>query len=182
LGQLLQRLPLVAILLWWIIRLSSTGAITFNGGLTLGVLSHFALLIVSALTPVFQGLKPDSFILGFKQCLRPAVLYALLAALSTVAYHHAVQSESTALRKLERERFIDQQLGSEDAYAALQADDPQLSGLTRSEAHERAMDSLRFHFNPLWHFTASLLLWVAASMSTALFIAGLWQWLQAWPR
>lgn len=181
LGKYLSRLPFFAILMWWVIRLTSTGNVSFDVGLTLGVLTHFALLIVSSLTPVFQGVKSSSFIQGFKSCLRPAVLYALLAAVSTVGYHHAVQKESTALRLMERERFIDEQLGSEEAYALLQAADPQLRDLDREEARQRAKDSLSFHFNPLWHFTASLLLWVGTAMTTALFISALWQWLRAWP-
>lgn len=149
--------------------------------MTLGVLAHFAFLIVCALSPVFKGEVASDFIGGFKLALRPAVLYAVLAAMSTVAYHHVVQRESTALRQLERERFIGQHLDHDDTYAALQQTDPQLLHLPREEARQRALESLRFQFNPLWHFTASLLLWVAAAMSTALFMSLLNSWLRAWP-
>lgn len=183
-GSLRNRLsliPYLAILLWWVIRLSTTGRLSFEAGITLGVLSHFGLLIASSLTPVFQGVESPHFIDGFKHSLRPAALYAMLAAVSTVAFHHVVQKQATELRQLERERFIAQQLGSDASYAALQAEDPQLAQLSREDARQRAMESLRFQFNPLWHFTASLLLWIAAAMSTSFFMSLLGRWLRAWP-
>ena len=181
LQERLSLLPYLAILLWWFIRMATTGRLTFEAGITLGVMSHFGLLILSSLTPVFQGIETPHFIDGFKSALRPAVLYALLAAVSTVGFHHVVQRHATELRQLERERFISQQLGSDASYAALQAEDPQLAQLSREDAQQRAMESLRFQFNPLWHFTASLLLWIAAAMSTSFFMSLLGRWLRAWP-
>ena len=171
-----------AVALWWVIRLGTVQqGLSFEAGITVGVLTHFALLLLVCSITAFQLVSPPSFIDSFKHVLRPAVLYALLAALSTVGFHHVAQSEATALRQLERERFIEQSLNDEAAYAALQESDPRLSSIDRDTARERAMDSLRFQFNPLWHFTASLLLWIAAAMSTALFTSLLGQWLRAWP-
>lgn len=114
----------------------------------------------------------------FKGVLKPAVVYALLATASTVCYHHVVFKEATALRELERSRFITSSLSDDAAFAELQAQDPGLAQLDRATAQKRAMESLAFQFNPWWQFTASLLMWIAAAMSTALFTSLLIQWLR----
>jgi hypothetical protein len=106
-------------------------------------------------------------------------LYALLASASTVCYHHVVCAQVTELRLLERERFIDQSLSDESAFAALQEDDPALAAMDLDTARERAKSSLRFQFDPMWHFTASLLMWVAAAMSAVFFTSLLGQWLRS---
>ena len=56
-------------------------------------------------------------------------------------------------------RLSNRSLNDEAAYAPLQEADPRLGHPSiRDTARERAMASLRFQFDPLWHFTASLLL------------------------
>ena len=98
--------------------------------------THFGLTLVVALIAAFQAVGEPSFISRFKASLKPAVLYALLAAASTVCYHHVVCAENTALRMLERETFIDRSLADETAFAALQADDPQLAMMDIETARE----------------------------------------------
>ena len=176
---LVQWLPLLAIALWWAVRLGTTGMVAFETGISIGVFTHFGLTMIVALIAAFQIVGGDSFIARFKSSLRPTVLYALLAASSTVAYHHVVCSEATSLRMLEREVFIDQSLADEASFAALQKDDPQLAMMDVETARERAKASLRFQFDPLWHFTASLLMWIAAAMSTVLFTSFLGQWFKS---
>jgi hypothetical protein len=171
--------PAIAVLLWWTIRLTTTGRVPFETGISIGVMVHFALLIGVALTAVFQRIEGAGFIDRFKLALRPAVFYALLASASTVCYHHVVCAQVTELRLLERERFIDQSLSDESAFAALQEDDPALAAMDLDTARERAKSSLRFQFDPMWHFTASLLMWVAAAMSAVFFTSLLGQWLRS---
>lgn len=176
---LIQWLPAMAIALWWAVRLGTTGRVSFETGISIGVFVHFGLTLVVALVSAFQSFSDGSFVSRFKSSLRPTVLYALLAASSTVAYHHVVCAEATSLRMLERETFIDRSLADEASYAALQEDDPQLAMMDVETARERAKASLRFQFDPLWHFTASLLMWIAAAMSTVLFTSFLGQWFKS---
>ncbi|MCH1582827.1 MAG: hypothetical protein L7S63_06910 [Flavobacteriales bacterium] len=171
--------PAIAVLLWWTIRLSTTGRVPFETGISIGVLVHFALLIGVALTAAFQRIEGAEFIDRFKLALRPVVLYALLASVSTVCYHHVVCAQATELRLLERERFIDQSLSDEAAFAVLQENDPALAAMDLETARERAKSSLRFQFDPLWHFTASLLMWIAAAMSAVFVTSLLGQWLRS---
>ena len=172
-------LPVLAIAVWWGIRLGTLGAVPFETGMTTGVLVHFALLVAISLVYGFQSVDHVSLIHRFKHVLKPAVLYALLASASVVAFHHGVCAELTALRKTERERFIAQSLSDDAQFLALQSQDPGLAHLDRETAKERALQSLQFQFNPTWHFTAALLMWMAAALSTALFTAILGQWLRA---
>ena len=176
---LYRWLPVLAVAIWWAIRLGTTGLVPFETGISVGVFTHFGLTLVVALIAAFQVVGEPSFISRFKASLKPAVLYALLAAASTVCYHHVVCAENTALRMLERETFIDRSLADETAFAALQADDPQLAMMDIETARERAKASLRFQFDPLWHFTASLLMWIAAAMSTVVFTSFLGQWFKS---
>lgn len=168
-----------ALLIWWTVRLSTRGALSFEDGISIGVMSHFGLIVLLTLWFGLQSIGPTSFIDRFRSVLKPAVLYAMLASGSTVLFHHVVCAEMTELRQLERERFIGQSLSDEDTYRELQAEDPGLADLPREVARQRAMDSLKFQFDPRWHFTAALLLWMAAAMTTALFTSGLCQWLRS---
>ena len=174
----IRWIPLLAIALWWAVRLGTTGMVSFETGISIGVFVHFGLTLIVALTAAFQNVGSD-FVARFKSALRPTVLYALLAASSTVAYHHWVCAETTSLRLLEREAFIDRSLADEATYAALQEEDPQLAMIDVETARERSKASLRFQFDPLWHFTASLLMWIAAAMSTVLFTSFLGQWFKS---
>ena len=171
-------IPWVAILVWWFIRLGTVSTLSFETGITLGVLSHFGLLLCCCLFFVYQRLEDNSLIHRFKTALRPAVLYALLAATSTVGFHHVVCADSTAFRKMEREQFIERSLADEAAYIEFQKQDERLAAMDRNTAKQRALEGLRFQFDPLWHFTASLLMWVAAALSTSLFTAMTGQWLR----
>lgn len=171
-------IPWIAILLWWLVRLGTASNLPFEMGITLGVLSHFGLLISCCLFFVFQRFEDNSLIYRFKTALRPAILYALLASMSTVGFHHVVCAESTAFRKMEREQFIERSLADEEEYAVLQEEDERLAAMDRDTAKQRALEGLRFQFDPLWHFTASLLMWVAAAMTTSLFTAMTGQWLR----
>ena len=176
---LIRWTPLLAIAVWWAIRMVTTGQVSFETGISIGVFGHFGLILVVALVAAFQGQDAPSFIERFKNSLRPTVLYAILAAGSTVAYHHVICAESTSLRMLEREAFIDRSLADEAGFAEIQAADPQLAAMDVETARERAKASLRFQFDPLWHFTASLLMWIAAAMSTVLFTSFLGQWFKS---
>ena len=176
---LIRWIPLWAIALWWTIRMTTTGRVSFETGISIGVFLHFGLVLVVALVAAFQVQGAGSFVDRFKASLRPTVLYAILAAGSTVAYHHAVCAEATSLRILEREAFIDRSLTDDASFALLQDGDPQLAMMDVETARERAKASLRFQFDPLWHFTASLLMWIAAAMSTVLFTSFLGQWFKS---
>ena len=162
-------LPAWGVVLWWTIRLGITGRVAFETAIAVGSLLNFGILLVLAFVSDFQSERGADFGIRFKQNLKGAILYSVLAALGVGAYHHGVAAEQTALRKLERERFIDQSLGDDMAYAALQEHDPQLAALDRETALERAKESLRFQFDPRWHVTASLILLVATAASCALF-------------
>ena len=81
---------LLALSIWWVARLGSAGLLSFEAGITLGVMLHFALLISVSFISVYQHVEPPHFIDRFKSGLRPAILYAVLAAGSIVAYHHVV--------------------------------------------------------------------------------------------
>ena len=172
-------MPFLAISVWWGVRLGTLGTLPFETGMTIGVLAHFGLLVTASVVVGFQSTELHGLIDRFKHILKPAVLYALLASTSTVAFHHGVCAELTALRKTERERFIEQSLSDDDQFAALQKEDPGLASLDRETAKERALQGLQFQFDPIWHFTAALLMWMAAALSTALFTAILGQWLRA---
>ncbi len=172
---------LLAMSIWWAARLGSAGLLSFEAGITLGVMLHFALVISVSFIAVYQHIEPPHFIDRFKSGLRPAILYAVLASGSIVAYHHVVMANATHLRQLEFERFIEASLSDEEAYAKLQAEDARLATLDREAAKEQALDSMRFQFDPLWHFTAALLMWIAVALMTSLFTSGLAQWLRAWP-
>ena len=163
-------LPLVAVLLWWTVRLSLLGRVPFETGVTVGALSNFGLLVLVAFLSDFVRNVPETFLHHIKSNLQPAVLFACLAAASVGLFHHGIAAEATALRQAERERFIEQSLSDAEAYAALQADDPQLAALDLETARQRALDGLRFQFNPLWHVTASLLALLMAALSTGLFV------------
>ena len=162
-------LPASGIVLWWVVRLGITGQMAFATAIAVGSLLNFGILLALSFLSDFQSDRGADFGIRFKQNLKGAVLYAFAAALSVGAFHHGVASEQTALRKLERERFIERSLGDEAAYAALQEQDPQLAALDRETALERAKESLRFQFDPRWHVTASLILLVATAASCALF-------------
>ena len=60
----------------------------------------------------------------------------------------------------------------------LQQEDERLAAMDRDTAKQRALEGLRFQFDPLWHFTASLLMWVVSAMTTSLFTAMTGQWLR----
>ncbi len=170
--------PWIAISFWWTIRLGTAGRMPFETGVTTGVLAHFFLLLAICLLFGFQRFVDPHLISRFKQTLRPAILYASLASVSTVCFHHVVCADTTALRQLERERFIDKSLSDDVAYAELQAQDERLAHMDRETARQNVLEGLRFQFDPMWHFTASLLMWVAAAMTTALFAAMMGQWLR----
>ena len=172
-------LPLAAGAVWWTIRLSTLGRIPFETGIAVGSLVNFALLILVVFFQDLLSPRGLDFLGRLKVNMKPAVLYACLSALSVGALHHGVTAEATALRKLERERFIEQSLSDEAVFLALQEADPQLANLDRGTTRERAMDSLRFQFDPLWHVTASLLALLAAALSTTLFVTFLRQVLRA---
>lgn len=162
--------PIVATALWWTVRLSLLGRVPFETGVTVGSLSNFGLMVLVAFLSDFVRNVPESFLHHLKSNLQPAVLFACLAAASVGLFHHGIAAEATALRQAERERFIEQSLSDPEAYAALQADDPQLAALDLDTARQRALDGLRFQFNPLWHVTASLLALLMAALSTGLFV------------
>ena len=162
-------LPAWGVVLWWTVRLGITGRVAFETAIAVGSLLNFGILLALAFLSDFQAERGADFGIRFKRNLQGAVLYAVVAALGVGAYHHGVSAEQTALRKLERERFIEQSLGDDVAYAALQEQDPQLAALDRETALERAKESLRFQFDPRWHVTASLILLVATATSCALF-------------
>lgn len=168
-----------SLILWWGIRWGTVGLWSFEVGITVGVMLHFLLLLSTSFIFGIERIEAVSFIERFKSSLKPSVLYALLAAGSTVLFHHGLQAEHTALRQLERERFIEQSLADDASYLALQENDPGLVAIPREEARQRALDSLKFQFDPRWHFTAALLLWISAAMTTALFTSGLCQWLRS---
>ena len=170
---LLQRawfLPLSASAVWWLVRLSLLGRVPFETGIIVGSLLHFGLMIAMVFIHDVQSNRGLDFIQGFKSNLRPAVLLACFGAASVGFLHHGVTAEATSLRKLERERFIEQSLSSDEAFALLQESDPQLAYMDRETARQRALDGLRFQFEPMWHVTASLLALLAAALSTTLFV------------
>lgn len=162
--------PIVATALWWTVRLGLLGRVPFETGVTTGALVNFGLLVLCVfLADLVRGTQ-ETFLGQLKQNLQPAVLFACLAAGSVGLFHHVVAAEATALRQAERERFIEQSLSDDAAYAALQAEDPQLAAMDRETAKQRALDGLRFQFNPLWHITASLLTLLLTALSTGLFV------------
>ena len=163
-------LPVVAVLLWWTVRLSMLNRVPFETGVTVGSLSNFGLLVLVAFLSDFVGKMPETFLQHLKSNLQPVVLFACLAAASVGLFHHGIAAEATALRQAERERFIDQSLSNPEAYAALQNEDPQLAAMDLETARKRALDGLRFQFNPLWHVTASMLALLMAALSTGLFV------------
>ena len=170
---LVQRawfLPLSASAVWWLVRLSLLGRIPFETGIIVGSLLHFGLMIAAVFIHDIQCNQGADLIQGFKSNLRPAVLLACLGAASVGILHHGVTAEATSLRKLERERFIEQSLSSDEAFAKIQEADPQLAYMDRETARQRALDGLRFQFEPMWHVTASLLALLAAALSTTLFV------------
>ena len=162
-------LPTVAAALWWTIRLGLMGRIAFETAVAAGSLINFGLLLLLAFTADFQSQPGDDFGIRFKRNLKGPFLYACVAAIGVGAFHHGVAAEQTALRKLQHERLIEQTLSDDAAYAELQATDPQLAQMDRETARERALDSLRFQFDPRWHITASLIVLVATAASCALF-------------
>ena len=162
-------LPAWGVVLWWTVRLGITGRVAFETAIAIGSLLNFGILLALTFLSAFRSERGADFGFRFKQNLQGAVLYAVVAALGVGAFHHGVAAEQTAFRKLERERFIEQSLGDDAAYAALQEHDPQLAALDRETALERAKESLRFQFDPRWHVTASLILLVATAASCALF-------------
>ena len=162
-------LPALCIALWWGARLSIAGRVSFETAIAIGSLLNFGLLLVIPFVSDFQMQHGAHFATRFKHNLRGAVVYSCLAALSVGAFHHGVAAEQTAFRKLEREQFIEQSLSDAEAYKELQQTDPRLAAIDRQTAQERAMDSLRFQFDPRWHVTASLILLVATAACCALF-------------
>ncbi|RPG80132.1 MAG: hypothetical protein CBC74_007030 [Crocinitomicaceae bacterium TMED114] len=180
-GNPLQKIwffPVVASILWWTIRLSLLGRVPFETGVTIGALSNFGLLVLVIFLSDFWRDKADSFLQQLKANLQPGVLFACLAAGGVGLFHHGIAAEATALRQAERERFIEESLSDPAVYAELQAEDPQLAALDRDTAKQRALDGLRFQFNPMWHVTASLLSLLLAALSTGVFVTFLSRWLR----
>lgn len=162
-------LPAVAVALWWTVRMGMLGRVSFETAVAAGSLVNFGLLLAMAVVSDFMSKPGDDFGTRFKRNLKRPFLYACAAAIGVGAFHHGVAAEQTALRKLQHERLIEQTLSDDAAYAELQAGDPQLAQLDRETARNRALDSLRFQFDPRWHITASLIVLVATAASCALF-------------
>lgn len=179
LAQRLWFLPLAATILWWTVRLCTLGRVSFETGIAVGALVNFALLILVVFLQDRLSIPDADFIGRLKSNMKPAVIYACLAAVSVAGLHHVVAAEATALRKLERERFIEQSLSDKAGFVELQANDIQLANMDRETVRTKAMASLRFQFNPLWHMTASLLALLAAALSTTLFVTFIGQVLRA---
>ena len=154
---------------WWAARLSIVGSLSFEMAIAFGSLVNFGLLLLISFISDFQAQPYAHFAVRFKHNLRGAVIYGCLAAISVGVFHHVVAAEQTAFRKLEREQFIQQSLSDADAFAVLQKTDPRLAAMDRETAKARALDSLRFQFDPRWHVTASLILLVATAACCALF-------------
>jgi len=155
--------------LWWGVRLSIADRVSFEMAIATGSLVNFGLLLLIPFISDFQTQPDAHFAVRFKHNLKGAVVYSCMAAISVGAFHHGVAAEQTAFRKLEREQFIEQSLSDADAFAELQQTDPRLAAMDRETAKERALDSLRFQFDPRWHVTASLILLVATAACCALF-------------
>lgn len=172
-------LPTVACVIWWLVRWVVVGKVSSETGIVLGSLLHFGLLTLVVSTFDFQHDVPESFLLQLKRNLQPAVLFAVLAAANVGMFHHVIASDSTAFRRLERERFIEEQLADEEAFAALQEADPQLAGMDVETARARALEGLRFQFNPLWHVTASLLTLLLTALTTGFFVTFMSRFLRA---
>ena len=162
-------LPALGLILWWGARLGIAGNVSFEMAIAFGSLVNFGLLLLIPFISDFQAQPDAHFAVRFKHNLRGAVVYACLAALSVGVFYHVVAADQTAFRKLEREQFIEQSLSDADAFAALQKTDPRLAAMDRATAKARALDSLRFQFDPRWHVTASLILLVATSACCSLF-------------
>ena len=168
-------LPAVALLLWWAIRLSVQSRVSFETGIAVGALAHFGLMLALLYVIDSQNVGVDSFLGRFKVNLKPVVVYVCLAAGSVGAFHHGIAREATALHRLKREQFIEQSLADEEAYQALQEEDPRLQAMDRDTAIQRAKESLAFQFNPWWHITASLLVLLTVGLVSTLFVSALGQ-------
>ena len=169
LARIAWFLPAFGTILWWTVRLGMSANVPFETAIVVGSLVNFGLLLIIAFVSDFLSEPDADFGLRFKNNLKGSFLYACIAAISVGAFHHGVAAEQTALRKLERERFIEQSLSDDEAFADLQKNDPQLANLDRETARKRALDSLRFQFDPKWHVTGSLIVLVATAASCALF-------------
>ena len=162
-------LPTLGIALWWAIKLAVAATVPFETAIAIGSLVNFGLLLLIAFISDFQTQPEAHFAVRFKHNLRGPIVYGCIAALSVGAFHHGVAEEQTAFRKLERERFIEQSLSDDEAFAELQQTDPRLAAMDRETAKDRALETLRFQFDPRWHVTASLILLTATAACCALF-------------
>ena len=66
---LIRWIPLWAIALWWTIRMTTTGRVSFETGISIGVFLHFGLVLVVALVAAFQVQGAGSFVDRFKASL-----------------------------------------------------------------------------------------------------------------
>ena len=98
------------------------GRVPFETGVTTGALVNFALLVLCVCFRISGAGNPvETFwVNSSRTCSRRCCSPALL--LGAGLFHHVVAAEATALRQAERERFIEQSLSDDAAYAALQAE------------------------------------------------------------
>ena len=82
LAQRLWFLPLAATILWWTVRLSTLGRVSFETGIAVGALVNFALLILVVFLQDRLSIPDADFIGRLKSNMKPAVIYACLAAIS----------------------------------------------------------------------------------------------------
>ena len=162
------------VLLWFGVKIgflvNGQSANGFHAGVFINMSALILLPFLSLRFYYSRNAEIRTFLDDLKQALRPTVLYAVLIPIGIFAYYRYIDPEFTANKYRDAIEVLEQSVGDEEQYAALQKEDIGLQNISREEYLKRSTEGIDFIYSPSVQTGASLLALFLTSIFYSLII------------